>query len=155
MLAYAHSAESVDELADKITAATSNRERAALVANAIRTSYPLKLSLPSDRLAETRLRDLLQRPRLVLRDIEQHVARTMRRLYRQRNLVLHWGRMNAVCLPAALRTAAPLIGAGLDRIAHAWFTEGTSPLELTARARLRLELLDTMAERPCFELLEP
>jgi hypothetical protein len=42
----------------------------------------------------------------------------LRRLYRQRNLVLHWGRMNAVGLRAALRTAAPLVGAGMDRIAH-------------------------------------
>jgi hypothetical protein len=155
MLAYAHSEEATDELSEKTKAAESNCERAALIANAIRSSYPLVLSSPSDQLAERRIRELLQRPKFVLLDIEQHVSRTMRRLYRQRNLVLHWGRINAVCLRAALRTAAPLIGAGIDRIAHSWFTDRTNPLELTARARLRIELLGSDAERSCFELLEP
>lgn len=154
-LAYAHSNEANDELAERIKTAESNRDRAALVAHAIRTSHSLVLLSQSDRLAERRLREILLGPRAVLRDIEQHTARTMRRLYRQRNLVLHWGRMNAVCLRAALRTAAPLIGAGIDRIAHAWFTHQTSPLELAARARLRLELLGSVSETSCFELLEP
>jgi hypothetical protein len=63
--------------------------------------------------------------------------------------------MNAVCLQAALRTAAPLIGAGIDRIAHAWFANKTNPLELAARARIRLELLDTPAAAPVHELLDP
>ena len=76
-------------------------------------------------------------------DIEDHAKQSLRRLYRQRNLVLHWGRMNAVGLSAALRTAAPLIGAGLDRIVHAWFATRTNPLELAARARLRLDLLES------------
>jgi hypothetical protein len=154
-LAYAHSKEGSDDLAERIKAAESNRDRAALMADAIRRSLPLCLLSSSDRLAERRLSKILLGPRTVLRDIEQHTSRTMRRLYRQRNLVLHWGRMNAVCLRAALRTAAPLIGAGIDRIAHAWFTHQTSPLELAARARLRLELLGSSSETSCFELLEP
>ena len=54
-------------------------------------------------------------------------------------MVLHWGKTDAVGLRASLRTAAPLVGAGMDRVAHAWFVEKTSPLELAARARVRLE----------------
>jgi len=140
-LAYAHQLAATDPLAASLTAAPTNRDRAALVAEAILARIPLQLPADSHRLAEQRLQNLLTRPRTVLLDIEQHAKRALRRLYRQRNLVLHWGRMNAVGLRAALRTAAPLVGAGMDRIAHAWFTANTNPLELAARARLRLDLL--------------
>jgi hypothetical protein len=100
------------------------------------------------------MRSVLETPKRHLRDIEGHAARALRRLYRQRNLVLHWGRMNAVCLRAALRTAAPLIGAGVDRVAHAWFVSRISPLELAARARIRLELIETSPELSPVTLLE-
>lgn len=153
-LAYAHSKHGKDHLSEGIKEASNNRERAALVVQAITNNQALSLASESDRLAEIRLRSLLKRPKPVLRDIEQYAARTLRRVYRQRNLVLHWGRMNAVCLRAALRTSAPLIGAGVDRIAHAWFTSRTSPLELSARAKIRLELLGTLGGVSPIELLE-
>jgi hypothetical protein len=140
-LAYAHQKASTDSLANQISAASTNRDRAALVADALSKNIALQLKSDSDRLAEQRLKDLLQQPRMVLLDIEEHAKRALRRLYRQRNLVLHWGRMNAVSLRAALRTSAPLVGAGMDRVAHAWFTANTNPLELAARARLSLDLL--------------
>ena len=57
-------------------------------------------------------------------------------------------------LRVALRTAAPLVGAGIDRIVHAWFSKKTSPLELAARARVRLELLETPSAAAVFELLD-
>lgn len=154
-LAYSHSKHGDDELSAKLAAAASNRDRASLVAQAITTARALALDSESDRLAESRLQRLLSQPKVGLQDIEQHACKTLRRFYRQRNLVLHWGRMSAVCLRSALRTAAPLIGAGIDRIAHAWFTEGTSPLELSARARLRLELVGIAARVSAVELLEP
>ncbi|HKI01583.1 MAG TPA: integrase [Thermoanaerobaculia bacterium] len=153
-LAYAHSNKGTDKLKSNIEAANNNRSRSALIAQAIINGQALALSSESDRLAEIRLRSLLSKPKLVLRDIEQYATRTLRRLYRQRNLVLHWGRMNAVCLRAALRTSAPLIGAGVDRIAHAWFTAGINPLELSARAKIRLELLETSGGVSPIDLLE-
>jgi hypothetical protein len=153
-LAYAHAKHGNDHLSDGIKAASNNRERAALVVQAINNHQALSLVSESDRLAEIRLRSLLATPKSALRDIEQYAARALRRLYRQRNLVLHWGRMNAVCLRAALRTSAPLIGAGVDRIAHTWFTSKISPLELSARAKIRLELLGTSGGVSPIELLE-
>jgi hypothetical protein len=153
-LAYAHLRNAEDALATEIQSAPDNQARAVHVAQAIESGQPLILSLESDRLAERRLKALLAEPKRTLRDIEQYAARTFRRLYRQRNLVLHWGRMNAVCLRAALRTAAPLVGAGVDRIAHAWFADGTNPLELSARARLRLELLGSQGGASPIDLLE-
>ena len=154
ILAYAHQKTCDDELASSITDAATNRDRAALVADAIMNEIPLQLPSDSDRLAEQRLKKLLQEPRTVLLDIEQHAKRALRGLYRQRNLVLHWGRTNAVGLRATLRTAAPLVGAGMDRVAHASFTANTSPLELAARARLRLDVLGSVDGCSPVDLLE-
>lgn len=155
-LAYAHARKAKDTLALDIHSSQSNRERAGLVAKALLAGQPLHLSLQSDRVAEGRMRALLEQPRETLREVEEYACRALRRLYRQRNLVLHWGRMNAVCLRAALRTVAPLVGAGVDRIAHAWFANHrTNPLELAARAKIRLELLGTSEGISPVELLEP
>jgi hypothetical protein len=153
-LAYAHEKHASDELAVALGAAGSNRDRATVLARAIASEQSLALTSESDRLAERRLQALISGPKGVLRDIEQHASMTLRRFYRQRNLVLHWGRMNAVCLHSALRTAAPLIGAGVDRIAHACFTSGLNPLELSARAKLRLDLLGTAGAVSPVDLLE-
>jgi hypothetical protein len=56
-------------------------------------------------------------------------------------------------LRACLRIVAPLVGAGLDRIAHAAYTEGLIPLELAARARIRLDSLDSAAAVRPIDLL--
>lgn len=56
-------------------------------------------------------------------------------------LIVRGGMTEAVGSGAALRLAAPLVGAGLDRVAHAALVSGLSPLELAARARVRLETL--------------
>jgi len=87
------------------------------------------------------MRDLLDNPRIVLMDVEKHARSAFRRLYRHRNLVLHWGKVHSVALLACLRTVAPLVGAGVDRIAHAHFVSKKHPLDLAARARLQLDLL--------------
>jgi len=100
------------------------------------------------------MRELMSKPREVLGRVEKYVAGSLRRLYRQRNLVLHWGKTDAVALRACLRTVAPLVGAGIDRVAHTTFVDGVSPLDLAARARNHLDLVGTPAGRPLCELLE-
>ena len=52
--------------------------------------------------------------------------------------MLHGGKTGAVGLRSSLRNAAPLVGAGMDRIAHAWFVEGLEPVQIAARAGVRL-----------------
>jgi hypothetical protein len=89
-----------------------------------------------------------------LHNIQGHATSALQRLYRQRNLVLHWGKTDAVALRAGLRTAAPLVGAGMDRIAHAWFVQKIRPLELAARARMALEVIGTRPGTNCLDLLE-
>ena len=90
-----------------------------------------------------RLTTLLNNPGRVLKEIEARITESFRRLYRNRNIVLHGGKTDAVGLRACLRISAPWGGAGLDRIAHTIYTEGLNPIELAARARIRLDSLDS------------
>ncbi len=132
----------------------TNRERALLVADALRSGRTLALARPADLAAELRVRDLLNAPRPALRRVEEHVRRTLRQLYRQRNIVLHAGATQPVALSACLRASAPLVGAGLDRITHAYLASGTKPLQIAARARLRLDLVGSNEGRSVVDLLE-
>lgn len=65
------------------------------------------------------------------------------------------GATQGVALDASLRTAAPLLGAGLDRIVHASRTEGLEPLALAARAEVALQLVDSETGLATVDLLKP
>ncbi|RKH32346.1 hypothetical protein D7Y13_17325 [Corallococcus praedator] len=132
------------------------RDRAALMGNAIRQAQPLPWAEEdwSQKAAVARMDGLLKDPQKKLKDVEGYAVRAFRRLYRQRNLVLHGGKTDAVALRASLRTVAPLIGAGIDRIAHAWFGHGVQPLELAVKARHRLDLLEAREPLAMLDLLE-
>lgn len=154
-LGYRHARSAGDSLADQIQDASSNKERASLVADYLRGAGSLVLRTRTDEIAEARMKKLLASPSSVMSDLTKHISATMRRLYRQRNLVVHGGKTDAVALKGSLRVTAPLVGAGVDRLAHAAFREGTRPMNLAARAMNGLALLDTMHCRPVTELLEP
>ena len=100
------------------------------------------------------MRELLREPRETLRKVRDYVEIALNRLYRQRNLILHGGKVTGDGRAEILATVPPLVGAGLDRIAHAWFTERTSPIELAARAELGLELVGSPSGKHPTELLE-
>lgn len=78
----------------------------------------------------------------------------LRRLYRQRNLVVHGGLTAGFGLASALRTAAPLVGAGIDRVAHATLTGEIRPLEIAARAHVEINRAGTSDAPPLTRLLE-
>jgi len=142
------------EMAKLLSGIGDNRTRSLLVAQKIQGCRNLTLTELSDQAALERMRKLLSQPQDVLSDIRSHVADSLRRLYRQRNLVLHWGKTDSVALRASLRTAAPLVGAGMDRIAHAWYTEKTRPLELAARASISLATVRSNDPSSCVGLLD-
>jgi hypothetical protein len=79
---------------------------------------------------------------------------SIRRLYRQRNLVLHGGRTKAVALGPALRTAAPLIGAGMDRIVHGALVKESDPLYLAAKAEFEIARAGASGAPGLADLLE-
>lgn len=140
-------------LADRLAVGATNRDRADMMATEITTQPNIKLPDYSDRAAYLRLKKLLADPHPALKDIEGYTTAAFRRLYRQRNLVLHGGITNSVALRASLRTVTPLVSAGMDRIAHAWYVNTLSPLELAARARISLDVVGAPHARKCVDLL--
>ena len=140
-------------ISTQLKACASNRDRCAVVVDLIQRGTPPTFSHDSDQAALARVTSLLASPAEKLRDVEQHLSNGFRRLYRHRNLVLHGGRTGAVGLRACLRTVAPLVGAGLDRIAHGWLVDKCEPLILAARARIRLDGLSGVSSVSPLDLL--
>ena len=140
-------------IANDLQICKTNRDRCACLATAIEGNEPLTLAKASDRAAVERMKAVLADPYARLRDIQDHVTGALLRLYRQRNLVLHWGKTDAVAPRASLRTTAPLVGAGMDRIAHAWFVQRVRPFELAARARTALAVVGSRPGSNCLDLL--
>ncbi len=141
------------DLARELGYATTNRDRSRIVARAILEDTLPPLRDHSDMAAVARLRTLLHDPHAKLNDIQMQIKDSFARLYRLRNLVLHAGLTNAVGLPAALRTATPLVGAGIDRIVHFRYIGGIHPIELAARARIALTTLAPSRPFDCLDLL--
>ena len=141
-------------LSADLRSANTNQARCDIVASAI-TEGRIDTStlLPSDRAALARMLELLSNPAATLDTVCDYASMAFRRLYRQRNLVLHWGRTDGVALQASLRTAAPLVGVGIDRIIHAHYVDGLSPLQLVARAKVSLATVGTKSGPACTRLL--
>jgi hypothetical protein len=134
-----------------LAAQPENREKAMLVAASILDgSCPIPREW-ADRAAVARMKEVLLAPKETLSTIKDHIQDAFARLYRQRNLILHAGRTHAVALRSTLRGATPLVGAGLDRICHARFVDGVTPIRLAGRARTALETVSD--ETDCVTLL--
>lgn len=154
VLAHRHRPETPDRLALELQKAETNRERSRLVSEALRRQGKIAVTADTDIAAVARMSKLVAHPRVTLKDVETHVTSTMRRFYRHRNIVMHGGATAVPTLSMALRTAAPLVGAGLDRITHSAVTGGPDPLALSTRARINLDLVGGPDGRTLTDLLE-
>ncbi|GAA3959417.1 hypothetical protein GCM10023085_47300 [Actinomadura viridis] len=157
-LSYQVRQVSGDDLTGRLDACGSNHARATLLADRLRERRALPLvrswRLESDVAALRRMLDVVDRPRPNLDKVRERLEVSLRRLYRCRNIVLHGGSTGGVALSAALRAAAPLVGAALDRITHAHLATGVSPLMLAARADTALQLVgDDLGPHVC-DLIE-
>lgn len=141
-LSYRHQPATPDGLTRTLDASTSNLDRSRALAQNLRAEDTLTLARPTDGAAAQRMRAVLDSPRAQLRDVRTTLCGVFRRLYRQRNIVVHGGSTSAIALDATVRTIAPLVGAGFDRLIHAQITNRIQPLELAARAENSLELVD-------------
>ncbi len=128
-----------DEFTEKLKAAETNREKSDLIAGEIQAGNWLKLKDRSDETSVRRLEQLFKDPAGTLGSVRGYAESAFRRLYRQRNLIAHGARTSAVALRPSLRTVAPLVGAGMDRIVHAYSVDQVDPLDLAARAELELQ----------------
>ena len=140
-------------IAADLSVCKENRDRSLVVARAIRQGTNLTLPHLADNAALARMGKLLAAPRRTLDDLKTHITDAFTRLYRQRNLVLHWAKTDGVALRASLRTTAPLVGAGIDRIAHAWYVDNLRSIELAARARVALAIVSDANVESCIDLL--
>ncbi|WP_030443353.1 hypothetical protein [Actinoplanes subtropicus] len=109
----------------------------------------------TDVAAVRRMRRVVTSPKAELATAVVIFKTAMRRLYRTRNIVLHGGFTQGVALKAALRIAAPLVGAGLDRITNAALVDGLPPLDLAARAEVGLALVGGETGLEVVDLLMP
>ncbi|TLP52868.1 hypothetical protein [Microbispora triticiradicis] len=120
-------AVAADRAAALVTAGWPRAELTAL-------SYDLRI-----READPRLRRDLD---VTLGRVERYLRGCFRRLYRQRNIVLYGGSTRSIALPSTVRTAGPLVGAALDRLAHGHAVSGVAPLDMAGRAELALRVVE-------------
>ena len=153
-LARVHEAYGNDQLAQDLSS-KSNLDRSELIAAALMSGQATAIRDAGDEAAARRMRELLTYPQAILKRIRGHLEGSINRLHRQRNLLLHAGLVSGDGRTRTLRSAPTIVGAGLDRIAHAWFAERTTPLELAARAENGISLVGSSSERPPTRLLEP
>lgn len=132
----------------------ANRERARILAQMIIEGRLPEMPRVTDQAAVARLKKLLGNPGSELQTIREAIGESFHRLYRQRNLILHGGRLDSVALMASLRTVAKLAGAGMDRITHGHYVQNLRPLELVAKANLALALVSRESPLGCVDLLE-
>ncbi|MFJ1541679.1 hypothetical protein ACIODS_24340 [Micromonospora chalcea] len=109
---------------------------------------------PADVAGLSRIQELLADPADGLHKIQRSVTEALRRLYAQRNVVMHAGSLASVTRRATLRSVPSLAGAGMDRLVLAASLVGVTPLKLAARAEAELRLLPSSApDRPLCQLL--
>jgi hypothetical protein len=141
-------------LRQELTAAGGdNRARVAIMIRRLAADPRFPDAAPADQAALGRMAELVQAPYRTLGRVNGHLRGALRRLYRQRNIVLHGGSTRSVALRASLRTSGPLVGAALDRIAYAYTTTEVTPLHLSARAHLALRIVEDPDGWPLHELL--
>ena len=153
-LSYVHQTYGKDQLAEDLSG-KSNLERSELIVAALTSGQAIATHGTGDEAAVLRMKLLLDKPYEVLARIQEYLEGSIKRLYRQRNLLLHAGLVTGKARKQTLRGAPVLVGAGLDRIAHAWFVEEIDPLTLAALAQNGLSLLKDPSGPSLTRLLEP
>lgn len=141
------------EVAGLLRGREDNRTRCSVIANRLLSGAPVVSDDRGDDAALNRVRKLLKNPAQSLQDIQWLASLAFRRIYRQRNLVLHGGKTEAIALRACLRTSAPLVGAGMDRVAHGYYVQGMLPLVTAAKARIGLTTVASRGPLAALDLL--
>lgn len=154
-LSHRHRPAIPDALTASLVDVTVNLERCRIVEDSIRAGHSPVVRRPSDQALVKRVDSMIAYPAEKLGNVRRYVGDTLRRLYTQRNLIMHAGSFQSVTLRATLRTAPSLVAAGVDRVVGAQLGDRrTDPLALAARAETELGLLGTPAQRRLCDLLE-
>lgn len=148
-------ANSEGPLGEALTSQTRLTSKMDSVLEAVGSGSEMQLTDPTDVAAVARVRNVLNDAAGTMTRVRGYYQDAFRRLYMQRNLLLHGGRFDSVALPATMRTLPPLVAAGLDRLVHAAMQDSpTDPFGLAARAENELTLLGKPEARSIHRLLE-
>ncbi|MDI2019808.1 hypothetical protein [Paenarthrobacter nicotinovorans] len=110
---------------------------------------------PCDVAAAERILQVAAAPQATISRVRDYFSDVFRRLYYQRNFVMHAAKFDSVSLQSTIRSAPKLVAAGLDRVVHAKHVRTPAePLGLAARARNEIDMLGTAGEREIFRLLK-
>ncbi|MEV8635238.1 hypothetical protein AB0395_26630 [Streptosporangium sp. NPDC051023] len=137
-LAQAHASTRDDAIAKELRSISDDQDRAILIERAIRSGTVTDFKSSGAQIALARIRTLIANPNASLPRIVSQLEDAFRRLYRQRNLIVHAGQIGSVALDGTLRTVSPLVGAGVDRVVQASALHGIPPLMFAAAIEVRL-----------------
>ena len=139
-----------DELRDQASA-----DQARIMSTQLMTIGDPGFKLASDKAAVVRYVQLASQPEAVLKRVRNYYSGAFRRLYYQRNFVMHAAKFDSVTLGVSVRTAPALVAAALDRVVNAQHAKvPISPLALAARAEIELDMVGKTGARPIYLLLD-
>lgn len=133
-------------------AGDNNLRRSIEVIRALSSGVEIPTDDPLTSAALLRLSETVRNPKSVLQRVEGYMRSSLRRLYRQRNIVLHGGAEQPAALEATMRTSSPLVGAVLDRLAHGLEVAEMPPLDVAARSRAALDAVGDASAWPLWAL---
>jgi hypothetical protein len=143
-----------DDLADSLRDQAS-ADQARIMSTHLMTIGDPGFKLAADRAAVGRYIQLASQPEAVLKRVRSYYNGVFRRLYYQRNFVMHAAKFDSVTLGVSVRTAPALIAAALDRVVNAQHGKmAVSPLALAARAENELGMVGKTGARPIYLLLD-
>ncbi|MCP1415650.1 hypothetical protein [Paenarthrobacter sp. A20] len=144
-------ASSINQEANK----AQGSDRARIMLDAILTHGSSLFTEPEDVAAAERVSQVQSDPKATIRRVEGYFKDVFRRLYYQRNFVMHAAKFDSVSLPSTVRSAPKIVAAGLDRVVHAQYVRTpVEPLALASRARNEIEMLGQQGAREVFRLLK-
>lgn len=154
-LSYRHKPTSRDALEAELDVTRVNLERCRILEQAIKERREPVVTRGSDLALLRRVKRLIDDPATRLRNVHTYVDQALRRLYNQRNLIMHRGSLRSLTLNATLRVAPGLLTAGVDRIVASRLdqTNPPDPLALAEQAKVELSLLGDVAGRNLSDLL--
>lgn len=129
--------------------------KARLLLEALRTHGSEMFTNVEDIAAASRVLQIDADPRGVITRIQAYFVDVFRRLYYQRNFIMHAAKFDSVSLPSTIQSAPKLVAAGVDRVVHAQYVRTpVDPLALMVRAQNEISLLGQDGSREIFRLLK-
>lgn len=136
-------------------AGSSSTEQVRGLSELLQTKGDPGFKRPADKAAVARYLQLTADPAAVLQRVRGYYSSVFRRLYYQRNFIMHAAKFDSVTLGVSSRTAPFLVAAALDRIVNAQQRDASiGPLDLAARAENELKLLGHPGARQLYLLLD-